>query len=173
MPDQPCSMDALELYFREPDDAAECRHSDLADRLRHLDAVHSAAAEALQVRHRASRPAAVGRQQTHDVAPLLCSQDRNNRQEALTWAIDHVARLPAPSAQHWPRMLCGPLQDGATAHSDSTSVANYALELLRMFCESRPADATAILWRYRIEVGLRLIMGTDGPAQDVGTLKIA
>lgn len=104
------------------------------------------------------------------VTPLLSSQDRNNRQEALTWAIDHVARLAAPSAQHWPRVLCGPLQDAATAHSDSQSVAKYALELLRMFCESRPADATAILWRYRIEVAVGLVMGTEGPAQPVGTL---
>jgi hypothetical protein len=168
-------MDDLSLCFRGPDDATECRDADLNDRLRHLDALHSAAAEVLQVRHCLSRPAAIrGRQQTHDLThSLLCSQDRNNRQEALTWAIDHVARLPAPSAQHWPRMLCSPLQDGATAHSDSQSVANYALELLRMFCESRPADATAILWRYRIEVGLRLIMGTDGPARYVGMLKIS
>lgn len=81
-------------------------------------------------------------------------QDRNNRQEALTWAIDHVAKLPPPSAQHWPRVLCGPLEDEADAEPCSPAAAAYALELLRMFCESRPADATAILSRYRPEVGL-------------------
>ena len=60
-------MEALDLYFREPDDAGQRTDSDLAERLQHLDALHAAAAEVLQVCRRASRPAASqGRQPTDD-----------------------------------------------------------------------------------------------------------
>ena len=77
-------------------------------------------------------------------------QDRNNRQEALTWAIDSVARLLPPPAEAQRRTFCTPLAD--VQLDDASAVCAYALELLRMFCEDQPAEATAIIMRYRPQV---------------------
>jgi len=83
-------------------------------------------------------------------------QDRSNRQEALTWAIDSVARLPPPPADDRCRMFCWPLAE-AEARDCSSAARTYALELLRMFCDHQPAKATVILLRHRPEVGMRIV----------------
>lgn len=142
------------MYLRQPQNATDCSRADVDDRIRHLEDLHAAAARTLEVRQLislCSHDSATTELSSHHLHAVHM-QDRNNRQEALTWAIDHVAKLPPSSTQHWRRVLCGPLAK-ADADSSSPAVTAYALELLCMFCEHEPATATAVLWRYRPEVG--------------------
>lgn len=128
-------MEDLSVYFREPENAGKCTQDDIDGRAQHLADLYAAAAHTLQ--------------------------DRNNRQQALTWAIDTVAQSPLASARHWRHILCDPLADTAT-HAPSSASTAYAAELLRMFCEDRPAETTATLQRYRPEAFERLFEGSGG-----------
>lgn len=88
---------------------------------------------------------------------LVVLQERGLHQEALMLLVDSLAAMStAPSSRAKRTAFSGHLEALAGRSSCSEWRQSFATELLRLFCEQQPAEATAVLDRYAPEVTLTL-----------------